>query len=100
VIRGTPPQTVLSSRENNVLCGAGLLVAGTHPREAARPVFHSAPPARERGIVLPRTLVRLWLFSGGDSELPVSGALLFLLVAIAVAATIYGTIRWLQMGRR
>jgi hypothetical protein len=34
-----PPQTVPSSRENNFLCEAGLLVAGTHPREAARPVF-------------------------------------------------------------
>jgi hypothetical protein len=33
-------------------------------------------------------------------ELAVSGALLFLLVAIAVAATIYGIIRWLQRGRR
>jgi hypothetical protein len=31
---------------------------------------------------------------------PVSGALLFLLVAIAVAVTIYGTIRWLQRDRR
>jgi hypothetical protein len=34
-----PPQTVPSSRENNFLCEAGLLVAGTHPREAARPAF-------------------------------------------------------------
>jgi hypothetical protein len=32
-------QTVLSSRENNFLCEAGLLVAGPHPREAGRPVF-------------------------------------------------------------
>jgi hypothetical protein len=36
-----PLQTVPSSKENNFLCEAGLLAAGTHPREAARPVFLS-----------------------------------------------------------
>jgi len=34
-----PPQTAPSSRENNFLCEAGSLVAGTHHREAGRPVF-------------------------------------------------------------